>query len=83
MGLCPSWLLHEVWVWTHWKQSPWCRIHLQPGTLGRTEGECQGGEGEATFLTLPGTGRDLGLVGFLHTLSSVGAGLFDLAADVQ
>lgn len=51
-GICGAvfWLLHEVWVWTCWKQSPWCRIHLQPGTLGRTDGECQGGGGKSHIL---------------------------------
>ena len=36
-------------------------------------------EGRATFPTLPGTGRDVRLVGFLHTLSKVGACRSDLA----
>ena len=36
-------------------------------------------EERATFPTLPGTGKDVRLVGFLHTLSKVGICHFDLA----
>ena len=78
-----SWLLHEVWVWTCWKQSPWCRIHLQPGTLGRTDGECQGGGRKSHILDSSRHREGHRVVGFLHTLSNVGAGHFDLVADVQ
>lgn len=62
--------------------SPWCGIQLQPGALGRADGGGQGVVGGTTLFTLPGTGRDVVLVGCLRTLSKVGACRFDLAADV-
>lgn len=36
-------------------------------------------EGRTTFFILPGTGREIGLVGFLPILSKLGACHFDLA----